>query len=54
LDQNLTNEYEIADLLLFHHAYDHALNALVLPLSTKVVDIYNVNKGHLAGWDGTD
>ncbi len=48
------NEYNSADLLLFHHAYDHAPNTLVPPPSTKVGNINNVDKGHSAGWDGLE
>jgi hypothetical protein len=46
LDQNLTNEYNSMDLLLFNHAYNHGPNALVPPPSTKVSNIKNVEEGH--------
>jgi hypothetical protein len=54
LDQNLMNEYNSVDLLLFHHAYDHTPNALMPPPSTKVGNINNINEGHPAGWDRTE
>jgi hypothetical protein len=46
------NEFNSADLLLFHHKYDHAPNALVPPPSTKVGNINNISEGHPVGWDG--
>ncbi len=54
MDENLTNEYNIVDLLLFHHAYNHAPNALLPPPSTKVGNIDNVDKGHEPGRDGLE
>jgi hypothetical protein len=50
VDWNLTNEYNGANLLLLHHAYDHAPNALVPLLSTMVGDI-NDDERRPAGWD---
>jgi hypothetical protein len=54
LDCNLPIEYNGADLLLLHRAYNHAPNALVPPPLTMVSNIDNVNKGHPAGWDGSE
>ncbi len=53
MDRNLTNEYNGADLLLLHHAYDHTLNALVPPPSTAVGDIDN-DERRPAGRDGPE
>jgi hypothetical protein len=53
VDQNLTNEYNNANLLLLNHAYNHTPNALVLLLSTVVGDINN-NEQRPAGRDGPE
>jgi hypothetical protein len=53
LDQNLTNKYNGADLLLLHQAYDHTPNALVPPPWTAVGDIDNNEQGP-AGQDGPE
>jgi hypothetical protein len=51
LDHNLTIKYNGADLLLHHRTYNHISKALVLPPSTTVNNIDNINKGHLVGRD---
>ncbi len=52
-DQNLTNEYNSANLLLLHHAYDHTPNTLLPPRSTGVGNI-NTNEQGPAGRDGPE
>jgi hypothetical protein len=53
LDLNPIKEYNTADLLLLHQAYDHASNALMTPRMTAVADINN-DEQHSAGWDGPE
>jgi hypothetical protein len=53
LDRNLMNAYNGADLLLLHHAYNHAPNTLVLPPLTTI-GIFDDNKRHPEGWDGPE